>query len=127
MNLHQYAPNPIAWVDPWGWQNEPVRVYEDAPYHGTTDNSVKSRAPTNGQAALNNPVQVKPTSPRRVGVDVVNKEIVVIDRTQVNVDGSEKYHGHVRPYGDLHVDQQNALKKAKKIDKKGNIIDCKPG
>ncbi|MCC4607771.1 RHS repeat-associated core domain-containing protein [Xanthomonas campestris pv. zinniae] len=19
MNLHQYAPNPIAWVDPWGW------------------------------------------------------------------------------------------------------------
>ncbi|GKT27140.1 RHS repeat-associated core domain-containing protein [Acidovorax sp. SUPP3334] len=22
MNLHQYAPNPIAWVDPWGWARE---------------------------------------------------------------------------------------------------------
>ncbi|WP_284412819.1 RHS repeat-associated core domain-containing protein, partial [Acidovorax sp. SUPP3334] len=23
MNLHQYAPNPIAWVDPWGWNAKP--------------------------------------------------------------------------------------------------------
>jgi len=23
MNLHQYAPNPIAWIDPWGWNAKP--------------------------------------------------------------------------------------------------------
>ncbi|AVS67954.1 sugar-binding protein [Paracidovorax avenae] len=22
INLHQYAPNPIAWIDPWGWKRE---------------------------------------------------------------------------------------------------------
>lgn len=22
LNLHQYAPNPIAWIDPWGWAKE---------------------------------------------------------------------------------------------------------
>jgi RHS repeat-associated protein len=22
LNLHQYAPNPIAWVDPWGWKSK---------------------------------------------------------------------------------------------------------
>jgi len=125
VNLHQYAPNPTGWIDPWGWQTEPIRRYEDAAYHGKNDNAVKSRAPTNGQAALDNSVQVKPTSPRRVGVDVANKEIVVIDRTQVNADKSEKYHGHVRGYKDLHVDQQNALKRAGKVDSKGGIIGCK--
>ncbi|MFW4262330.1 polymorphic toxin MafB class 1, partial [Neisseria meningitidis] len=51
--------------------------YKDASYHGKNDNSVKSRAPTNGQAALDNSVQVKSTSPRRVGVDKANNEIVV--------------------------------------------------
>ncbi|MCC4607775.1 RHS domain-containing protein [Xanthomonas campestris pv. zinniae] len=24
MNLHQYAPNPMAWVDPWGWKDYEV-------------------------------------------------------------------------------------------------------
>jgi len=22
-NLHSYSPNPIAWIDPWGWANRP--------------------------------------------------------------------------------------------------------
>ncbi|MDH0746740.1 DUF6531 domain-containing protein [Pseudomonas sp. GD03842] len=26
LNLYQYAPNPIRWVDPWGWCKEVVRV-----------------------------------------------------------------------------------------------------
>ena len=53
LNLYQYAPNPYGWVDPLGLTS---KVYEDAPYHGKIDNAVKSRAPTNGQVALDNSV-----------------------------------------------------------------------
>ena len=117
-NLYQYAPNGLTWIDPWGLTN---RIYEDAPYHGKADNSVKSRAPTNGQVALNNSTQVKPTSFRRVGVDIANNEIVVMDRTRVLSNGDELFHGHVRKWDALHPDQQNALRKSGMTDKKGNI------
>jgi len=91
--------------------------YEDAPYHGTTGNSVKSKRPTNGLEALNNSVQVKPTAPRRIGIDPQTKEFVVIDFTE---DGT--YHGHVRPWEALHQDMKNALIKANKTNRKGKIL-----
>jgi RHS repeat-associated protein len=91
--------------------------YEGAPYHGKTDNAIKSKAPVNGQSALDLSVQVKETSPRRVGVDYDTNEFVVFDRTQGN-----KYHGHVRSWSDLHPDMQKALIKSGMADKKGNII-----
>lgn len=47
------------------------RIYKNAPYHGLTDNAVKSRAPIDGQAALDNSVQVKLTLHRRVGLIVL--------------------------------------------------------
>ncbi len=120
VNLFQYAVNPVNWIDPLGLTS----IYKDAPYHGKIDNSVKSRAPINGQAALDNSVQVKDTSPRRVGVDVANNEIVVMDRTRILSDGSELFHGHVREWDKLHSEQQAALKKAGKVDRKGKMLDC---
>ncbi|MGY2488859.1 VENN motif pre-toxin domain-containing protein [Cupriavidus sp. CP313] len=91
-------------------------TYEAAPYHGSTDNSVKSRGPTNGQTALENSVQVKDTSPRRVSVDPETGDFVVFDRTLGDV-----YHGHVRPWSDLTTDMQNALVRAGYVDRKGNL------
>lgn len=91
-------------------------AFEPAAYHGKTDNTVKSKGPENGQEALDNSVQVKPTSPRRIGVDPQTKEIVVFDRT-----GGDVYHGHVRPWEKLHQDMKNALIKSGKTDAKGNI------
>lgn len=88
-----------------------------ASYHGKTDTPVKSKGPTNGQEALENSVQVKPTSPRRIGVDPDTNEFVVFDRT-----GGDVYHGHVRPWDKLHQDMKNALIKAKKADNKGNTL-----
>ncbi|MGF6150042.1 RHS repeat-associated core domain-containing protein [Pseudomonas fluorescens] len=117
LNLYQYTPNPIGWVDPLGL----ARIYKDAPYHGTSDNAVKSRAPTDGQIALNNSVQVKETSPRRVGVDANNNELVVMDKTRTYPNGDEEFHGHVRCWCDLHNDQQSALKKAGMVTGKGKI------
>ncbi|WP_339483715.1 RHS repeat-associated core domain-containing protein, partial [Pseudomonas sp. RL_5y_Pfl2_73] len=117
LNVYAYAPNPIDWIDPLGLS----RVYKDAPYHGAADNSVKSRAPSNGQAALDNSIQVKDSSPRRVGVDVKNNELVVLDRTQTLPNDDEEFHGHVRCWCDLHTDQQNALKRAQQVTSKGKI------
>ena len=77
-------------------------VYEPNPKHGTSSYSSShgevSPEPTNGQAALNNSVQVKPTSSRRVGVDIQNREFVVLDETHPD---QNIFHGHVRSWSDL--------------------------
>lgn len=95
-------------------------VYEAAPYHGKVDNALKSRAPKNGQEALNTSIQIKPTSLRRVGVDYESKEFVVFDRTL-----DSTYHGHVRPWEGLHQDMKRALQQAGVVDRKGNFINGK--
>jgi RHS repeat-associated protein len=115
LNVYAYAPNPVGWVDPFGL----ARVYRNAPYHGATDNPIKSRAPSNGQAALDNSSQVKESSPRRIGVDIENNELVILDRTQVTPNSDEEYHGHVRCWCDLHTDQQNTLRRAQQVTSKG--------
>jgi hypothetical protein len=98
------------------------RTFEPAPYHGKADNAVKSRGPTNGQIALDNSVQVKPSSPRRVGVDRQTGEFVVLDRTQKQ---NETYHGHVRAWAELHPDMQRALIDSGQVDKSGNLNGAK--
>ncbi|MDI3275370.1 S-type pyocin domain-containing protein [Pseudomonas sp. AL03] len=94
--------------------------FDAASYHGKIDTPVKSKGPANGQEALENSVQVKSTSPRRIGLDPGTNELVVFDRT-----GGDVYHGHVRPWDKLHQDMKNALIKAKKVDNKGNILGAK--
>jgi hypothetical protein len=70
-----------------------------------------------GQAALDGSVQVKDTSPRRVGVDAANGQIVILDQTQEGI-----FHGHVRAWSELTQQQRNALINANLTDKRGNII-----
>ena len=94
--------------------------FDAAGYHGKTDTPIKSKGPENGQEALDNSVQVKPTSERRIGIDPKTNEFVVFDHT-----GRDDYHGHVRPWNKLHQDMKNALIKAKKTDNKGNIPGAK--
>jgi len=92
-------------------------VYEGAPYHGSKKSGGKSAGPKNGQAALDNSVQVKGTSPRRAGIDKANNEIVVFDQHSPG-----KFHGHVREWGELTSEMQNALKNAGLTNASGNII-----
>ncbi|MFJ4195987.1 S-type pyocin domain-containing protein [Pseudomonas sp. NPDC089534] len=94
--------------------------FDAASYHGKMDTPIKSKGPTNGQETLENSIQVKPTSPRRIGVDPQTNDFVVFDRT-----GGDVYHGHVRPWDKLHQDMKNALIKAKKVDSKGNVQGVK--
>ncbi|APV42943.1 S-type Pyocin [Pseudomonas frederiksbergensis] len=94
--------------------------FDAARYHGKTDTPVKSKGPANGQEALDNSLQVKPTSERRIGIDPKTNEFVVFDHT-----GGDDYHGHVRTWNKLHQDMKNVLIKAKKADTKGNILGVK--
>lgn len=98
-------------------------VYEPSPKHGQEQKGNISAAPKDGQTALDNSVQVKDTSPRRVGIDPVNKQIVVLDQTQgATEESGATFHGHVPEWDRLTSQQQNALKDAGLVDKKGNII-----
>lgn len=93
------------------------REYQGASYHGKVGNSVKSKAPVNGQDALDMSVQVKGTSPRRVGIDYKTGEFAVFDQTSSGV-----FHGHVRGWKGLTSQMQNALRKSGMVDRKGNIL-----
>lgn len=134
-NHHAYVDNPLRWSDPLGLEgDEPVRVYDDSEYtkHGSgSSSSAKgevSRAPTNGQAALDRSIPLgdpnNPASFRRIGVDHVNNEIVVLDRHKyfTDKDGNiikEIYHGHVQgsyPSKSVTEGDLNKLKKAGMIN-----------
>jgi hypothetical protein len=96
----------------------PRLLYESSPKHGDTPRGPISAAPQNGQAALDISIQVKPTSPRRVGIDYETGEIVVFDQT---VPG--KFHGHVRPWDQLTTDIQRALINSGMMDRRGRILE----
>ena len=83
-------------------------VYEDASYHGKKSNGRKSPRPIDGQAALDNSVQIKHESPRRLGYS--EGQLVVLDQTQIKVVNNIEvpiFHGHVRTYSQLRTDMKN--------------------
>lgn len=108
---------------------------EQRPKHRDTDRNLAmgsaSRAPANGQTALDRSVQIKETNERRrIGVDHETGEIVILDRHRrieprnPGEDVVEIYHGHVRNWDDhssdgLNDDMRNALKRDGLVDKKG--------
>ncbi|MEU6123123.1 DUF6531 domain-containing protein, partial [Streptomyces sp. NPDC047123] len=144
-NHHAYVDNPFRWSDPLGLEGEPTRVYDDSEYskHGSGSSSGAkgevSRAPSNGQGALDRSIDMDPNNPnvtRRLGVDHVNNEIVVLDRHREITDKNGKvvkeiYHGHVQSsYPSKSVTQGDLtkLKKAGMIDnlKKQRVLPPPP-
>ncbi|HHW7506535.1 TPA: VENN motif pre-toxin domain-containing protein [Mannheimia haemolytica] len=91
-------------------------IFDKAPYHSKVGNSIKSANPTFGQEVLNESIQVKATSTRRVGVDKLTGEYAVFDQTEKNI-----YHGHVRNWNELTTEMKNALKEAGLVNDKGKI------
>ncbi|MDH6580654.1 DUF6531 domain-containing protein [Kitasatospora sp. MAP5-34] len=133
-NHHGYVDNPLWWIDPLGLKGKKIkRTYDDSEYnkHGTGSNSSGkgevSRAPKNGQAALDRSIDLDPSNPnvtRRLGVDHGNNEIVVLDRHRAvaDKDGNvieEIYHGHVQskyPSPSVTQGDLTQLKRAGMID-----------
>jgi hypothetical protein len=91
--------------------------YEPAPYHGRVNQGGKSKGPTNGQDALDSSLQVKDTSPRRVGIDYATEEFVVFDQTSPGI-----FHGHVREWADLTDEMRKVLIDAGMANRKGKIL-----
>ena len=65
--LNDYGKSPSGGGTGGGKGKSGKWVYEKAPYHNK-GNSVKSPAPKNGQAALDNSVEISPNSNGRVGI-----------------------------------------------------------
>jgi len=92
-------------------------TYKASPKHGPTAKGSISAAPRNGQEALDLSIQVKPTSPRRVGIDYETGEFNVFDQTTSGV-----FHGHVRTWNQLTSEMQHALRQAGMVDARGRIL-----
>jgi hypothetical protein len=92
--------------------------YEASPKHGSTQQGNVAKAPEDGAAALETSVPIKDTSSRRIGVDKVNDEIVVLDETHP---GQAVFHGHVRDWSQLRPEMKTALQRANLVDRKGRI------
>ncbi len=107
------------------------RVYEaevSVPKHTKTSRTVGGRTvgaePRNGQRALDNSIPLN--NRRRIGVDVANDQIVVLDRTGNLVRDKRVvggiYHGHVRSWGQLSKDMRAVLTTyGIKVSNKGKI------
>ncbi|MER5429828.1 RHS repeat-associated core domain-containing protein [Streptomyces sp. NPDC002588] len=102
------------------------QIYEAGGKHGSEARSSSrgenSAEPQDGQGALDNSVQIKPTSPRRVGVDPSNGDTVILDRTGVVPCGcttpggtNEIFHGHVR----TNMGTDPGMAKAQSVLRKG--------
>lgn len=89
-------------------------IYEDAPYHTKVGNSIKSKAPINGQEALDNSLAFN-NGTGRIGIS--NGEFVVLSQTSEGL-----FHGHVRTWSGLSQEMQNALRRAGLVNKRGKII-----
>jgi len=92
-------------------------TFEASPKHGPAARGRASAGPVNGQQALDHSLQVKGTSPRRVGIDYDTGQFTVLDQTTEGV-----FHGHVRPWSELTPDMQRVLRDAGMVDRKGNIL-----
>lgn len=91
-------------------------TYEASPKHGTKDTSYASRAPKDGQEALDNSLKISDNSTGRIGVS--QGEIVLLRETTQGV-----YHGYVSPYNKLTEAQKNVLLKSGLVNQKGKILD----
>ena len=98
-----------------GATEHPNGTYEDAPYHGKSDNAIKNKAPIDGQSALDNSVPISNTTSRRIGIS--EGEFVVLDETMEGL-----FHGHVRSWKELSNAMKAALRKAGLVNKKGKIL-----
>jgi hypothetical protein len=93
--------------------------FEASPNHGLAARGRASAGPVNGQDALDLSLRVKPTSPRRVGIDYDNNAFVVFDETHP---GRGVFHGHVRPWEKLDPAMQDTLVRGGMADRRGRIL-----
>lgn len=91
-------------------------VFAPNPKHRSRKRGQISPQPTNGQTVLDRSVQVTKGSPRRVGVDPINGELVIFMQHLPNV-----FHGFVVEWRELPVAAQRALIREGLVTRRGRI------
>jgi hypothetical protein len=99
--------------------------YVASPKHGSaaynTAKGVASRAPTNGQAALDTALELG-NGTRRIGVDGAANEFVIFDQTNNIAARFPEFHGHVRGWSELSQQMQSLLIKEGYVSRAGKIL-----
>ena len=91
--------------------------FEPNPKHGGRKRGRVSAQPTDGQAALDNSIQISETSSRRIGVDKSNEEIVIFMQHLPDF-----FHGFVVEWKDLEPKAQRLLRDLGLVTSRGRII-----
>ena len=97
--------------------SKPHGVFEGSSKHGKVQRGKAAPEPTNGQEVLDRSIQIKDTSPRRVGADPKTGEYVVFDAHRPGA-----WHGHVRSWDELTDAMKNALVEGGLTDRRGRIL-----
>lgn len=92
-------------------------TFEPSPKHRSKKHGRVSSQPTDGQAALDNSVQISERSTRRVGVDRENKEIVVLMEHLPGI-----FHGFVVEWKELERGVQRQLQNLGLVTSRGRIV-----
>lgn len=91
-------------------------TFEPNPKHRSRKRGRISAQPTNGQAVLDSSVQIRQQSPRRLGVDALNTEIVIFMQHLPGV-----FHGFVVEWKDLEPRSQKILQELGLVTRRGRI------
>ncbi|MGH9874666.1 MAG: hypothetical protein ACRD9S_19585 [Pyrinomonadaceae bacterium] len=95
-------------------------LFEPNPKHHGKKRGRISAQPTNGQEVLDTSVQIRKESPRRLGVDVMNREIVIFMQHLPDV-----FHGFVVDWTDLEPRAQKILQDLGLVNRRGRILQAK--
>jgi len=104
-------------LDSFLGSNMATLTFQPNPKHRSKKHGRISRQPTDGQAALNDSVQISERSSRRVGVDRSNKEIVIFMEHLPGV-----FHGFVVEWNELERNVQRLLQKLGLVTGRGRIL-----
>lgn len=93
-------------------------TFEPNPKHRSRKRGRISAQPTSGQALLDHSVQIREESPRRIGVDPVNNEIVIFMQHLPGV-----FHGFVVEWENLAPGAQRVLQQFGLVNRRGRILE----
>ncbi len=99
----------------------PHGIYEASPKHGSSARGGPggkiSKSPQNPQGVLDDSIQIKKTSRRRVGINYETGEFNIFSETE-----SRKWHGFAMNWDELSTEARNALIQAGKVTRRGRIL-----
>lgn len=93
-------------------------TFEPNPKHRSRKRGRISAQPTCGQEGLDNSVQIREESPRRLGVDAINEEIVIFMQHLPGV-----FHGFVVEWEMLPLPAQRILVELGLVNRRGRILE----